>query len=483
MKFLLVLTLFLGLGISMVAQFSGTNLMEYQYGQLPGTDDKAFHSVYNKLMLNYRYKGLKISAGAQLYQTPYSDRNYVDPSWIGLNYKRKGLEIKAGNLNETLARGILLRSYEIQGAILEDKGFRSKQYFYRDIMGASLGYKTKRFSVKGLWGYSLNNVYPPTQDWDVRRSDQIGAFYGDYTLKKQTIGVSVLNVKNTQEDSYYGLGSLAGTLFPFFNYYGAYALSLNGKDGNVDPDTHAIYASLNLSFSKFGFSLEFKDYKNFLIGSGINEPPALVREHSYRVLNRSTHVLQPQNETGFQLEGFYQPSLNTVFTLNYTKATNDFGKTFNYSEWFLEFATLFGENFDFKGFFDYANDPFKGESDRYSAGVNLDQTIKQKYGLKLEFEFQTFDRDSKSTQNYVTALTFRYKSKVFVNVLGELSNDVFVTDDQKLWLGGTVRYKVNSRNNLQLFAGERRGGPACSAGICYEVLDFKGVELRWTTRF
>ncbi|MCU4174909.1 DUF6029 family protein [Carboxylicivirga sp. N1Y90] len=465
------------------AQFSGTNLMEYQYGKLPDSEDENFHALYNKLRLNYRFKGLKVNAGVQFYQTPYSERNYVDASWLGLNYRKKGWEFKAGNFNETLGRGILLRSYEIQGAILEDKGYRSKQYFYRDILGASVGFKNKKFSVKALWGYALNNVYPPTEEWDKRRSDELAAFYGDYTLYKQTIGASVIRIKNSLEDSYYGMGSMSGRIWPFLNYYSAYAVSLNGKDGGFDAQTHAIYGSLNLALSKFGVSLEVKDYNNFLLGSGINEPPALIREHSYRVLNRSTHVLQPQNETGFQVEAFYQPSINTVLTLNHTRANNDFGITFDYKEWFFELSTMVGELTEFKGFMDYADDPFKGEMKRYSGGVNVDRTIKNDYGLKLEVELQTFDREGKSTQNYVGGLTFRYKSKLFVNALSEWSNDAFVTDSKKIWLGSNVRYKLNGRNNLQLFAGERRGGPACSAGICYEVLDFKGVELRWTSRF
>lgn len=66
----------------------------------------------------------------------------------------------------------------------------------------------------------------------------------------------------------------------------------------------AFYGNLNYSMNKIGFSLEWKNYQNFLIASGINEPPALVREHSYLVLNRSTNVLLPDNESGVQFEFF-----------------------------------------------------------------------------------------------------------------------------------------------------------------------------------
>jgi len=68
--------------------------------------------------------------------------------------------------------------------------------------------------------------------------------------------------------------------------------------------------------------------------------------------------------------------------------------------------------------------------------------------------------------------------------VSELTNDSYITEDNhKVWLGANFKYQLNKQNSIQLFAGSRRGGPACNAGICYEVLDFKGVEIRLTSRF
>jgi hypothetical protein len=36
---------------------------------------------------------------------------------------------------------------------------------------------------------------------------------------------------------------------------------------------------------------------------------------------------------------------------------------------------------------------------------------------------------------------------------------------------------------VTLFAGQRREGIACTAGTCYVVEPFEGVELRITSRF
>ena len=111
--------------------------------------------------------------------------------------------------------------------------------------------------------------------------------------------------------------------------------------------------------NKIGFSLEWKNYQNFLIASGINKPPAVAREHSYLVLNRSTHVLLPDNESGVQFEFFYQLNNYNLITLNYTQANNDLYKTYNYSEWFAEWATVIFNDSDLKIFIDQSEDPLK----------------------------------------------------------------------------------------------------------------------------
>ena len=46
---------------------------------------------------------------------------------------------------------------------------------------------------------------------------------------------------------------------------------------------------------------------------------------------------------------------------------------------------------------------------------------------------------------------------------------------------------LNARFGTQydavLFAGERRGGTACTSGTCYQVLPFRGLEMRINTYF
>ena len=471
-----------------IAQFSGSNLAELQYGKLPN-DPENFGSTYNKLNLNYGYKNFKFSVGTQFYQTPYAERNYFEPAWINTNYRNEGWNINIGNFNETVGRGLLLRSYEIPGALLEDLTFRSKNYFYKDILGGSVVFKNRKYFIKGIWGYSLNNIIPPTQDFDSRRTDEIFSFSGGYHFFKQTFEAAILKTNHNNSEASYGLGSLSGTISPYLSYFTAYSFYLGGTFTDYKTsNTYALYGSLNYTKGKFGGSFEVKDYINFFIGTGINEPPALVKEHTSKLLNRSTHVLLPQNERGLQLEAYYQPNLFNTFTINYTLANNTSeGQTSKYREIFIEAATSVGKGTDLKFFIDYAEDPLKGEYNRISAGAYIEQPINDhKYGAKLESEWQQFDRDNTDVQNVTNTLTFRKESKIYISIVSEISTDPFLLDNnksKKSWLGTSLKYQFNNKHSFVLFAGERRGGPACNAGVCYEVLDFKGVELRWNARF
>ncbi len=471
--------------IHSLAQFSGNNLVEYQYGQLPN-DTVSISTIYDRFVANYSYKFLKASATLEQYNTPLSGSNYINLSQFSLQYKLKPFEFKAGNFYETIGRGLLLRSFEIPGAILEDLSYRSRHYFNRDMLGVSAKYSYKNFNTKVLYGSPLNYVFPPTQDSKSRRSDTIAAMYSEYSVKKQTIGIAAMKHRNSGNENDYLMATASGNISSDFSYYTE--LAKNVSDFSMadfsTQSSFAFYSGFNFTKNSFGLSAEYKSYNNFLIGSGINEPPALVKEHSYKVLNRSTHVLQPINETGYQIELFYTfPDLSTL-TFNNTIAVNKFGNKYVFQEYFLEYDFSVSEKYDFKLFADYAEDPFKLEKHRVSLGVSADSKLWSNISFKAEYEFQAFERLSEYYQNHVFVIGFANKSKIICNIVSEYSNDSFiVTKGSKIWVGANIKYQVNDKHSLQLFAGERRGGPACNAGVCYEVLDFKGFEIRLTSRF
>jgi hypothetical protein len=470
-----------------IGQFSGNNLFEYQYGQIPN-DISNFSSAYNRTLMNYNYNNFKAGITLENYYTPYTERNYTKITQGSLQYTSKWLNVRLGSYQETIGRGILLRSFEIPGAILEDISYRSRNYFQRDIFGTNATLKLKNSTTKFIYGKPLNNVFPPTQDQSLRRTDEILAIYSDYNFNNQTVGASVMNVKNTSGNQLFGMATISGELSPTVSYYfeGSKEIDDNNFSDFSSASTHAYYGNVNLNFENISISLEGKDYNNFVIGSGINEPPALIKEHTYKTLNRSTHVAQPINESGYQIEAFYTLENSSVITFNHAVAINDLGtKKFTFREYFTEYSFPIKNKHDAKIFVDYAIDPLKEEKDRISLGAYFDWKNSEKSSLKTEFEFQTFDRNGISTQNYVIILGYSWQSKWIFNVVNELSNDPFLLTSKpnRFWIGSNLKYQINNKNNIVLFGGQRRGGPACNAGICYEVLDFEGVEIRWNYRF
>jgi hypothetical protein len=119
-----------------------------------------------------------------------------------------------------------------------------------------------------------------------------------------------------------------------------------------------------------------------------------------------------------------------------------------------------------------------------SIGFNANWAMLTNSSAEIGYQNQRFNRLNQRVQNHVLALDFHYTPKWSTNILYEYSNDPFLTERTSArWLGVGLRHKLTRKNSLQVFDGNRRGGPACQAGVCYEVLDFSGVEIRFTSRF
>lgn len=480
------LSFFLLLNSSIFAQFSGQNLLEYQFGKLPNESAKEFSTVYNRSLLNYNIGNFRSGATIEQFYSPIGSRNYTKFSQYRVQYFSEPIEIKLGHLYETIGRGLLLRSFEIPGAILEDKSYRSRQYFHRDILGASAKFSYKNFSTKIIYGAPTVNVLPLTFTEKERRTDRIGAIQAEYNIGSQNIGLAIMNLENATQNDWYANINTSGSAFSFLNYYGELAKMTNNNSLSdfSSKSAFALYLNLNFSFDGVGLSAEYKNYNNFVIGSGFNEPPALIKEHSYKSLNRSTHVLQPQNEKGIQIEAYKYFANQTVLTLNYTQAINQFKRKYVFHEFFTEYNFFLSEIHDIKVFADLAQDPFNLETDRFSSGLVADWKLNADYSLNTTFEFQALKRQTSKIENQVASLAILIKSKTSFYLIAEKSNDPAIIEmGTKYWFGGGFKYKIKQNHAIQLFAGERRGGPACNSGVCYEVLDFKGIELRISSRF
>lgn len=494
-RFILILC-FLLVSVLLNGQFGGHNLIEYQFGKMPDEDDSEFSAFYNRAVADYSFRNFRAGLTLEQFYTPFENRNFTSLAQFRLYYLSGPLEVRLGNFYETLGRGLLLRSYEIHGALLEEKSYRARHYFHRDISGASVRYRKNNFSVRALYGKPLNNAFPPGMNIPCRRPDDIAALQSDYSFRRQVAGASLLMLENSSGKSWYGMVNLSGSLGGHLSYYTEAARKIDSSSPTEfsQDASFAFYGSLSLSFSSVGLSLEYKNYNDFQLGAGFNEPPALVKEHSYRLLNRSTHVSQALNEKGYQAEAFWMLPDASVITLNHTIAVNDLGRRFVFREYFIEYSGGLGGRHDIKIFADLAEDPIKQESSRISSGACAGWRVSRTIMISTDFEFQRFDREDDIVRNLLASIGTNFRSRFSAALVMELSNDPFLkkesagdarlaTGSYRRWVGGSLAYRIKTKHNLQVFGGQRRGGPACHSGVCYEILDFTGLEVRLTSRF
>ena len=481
---------------SATAQFSGFNLAEYQLGNIPGTEPQYVNSIYDQLNLSYRLKGLRASVRLENFYSDDSTRtHYTQLTQYNLSYRKKGLELKAGNFYETLGKGLLFRGYEIKNSVYEDQIYRVKQGFYRDARGFAGSYQSRHFMVKALRGRSLVNQLPPTNPDN--REDLVTAGQINGSFFNQTAGLIFMQNENDRQKWQYLSALLGGNIFKNVDYYLELAHRVN--DGQkflrfAADDSYGAYFNLNYSTTGFGVAFEWKDYQNLFIGSGISDPPTLVKEHVYKLLNRSTHVPYYFDESGMQIEIFIVPADNHLITLNHSQSKNELGDDFHSGEYFVDWQVTTNRNDQVKFYLDYSWDDILFEDARYATGLYFTRPLANSWSVSVETEFQQLERtfaETNTYQNIYAGLIFNKSTNFSAAIIWEFTNDSKVADipstaeveETRHYPGINLLYRPNRKNTIQLFAGERRGGPACTSGICYEVLDFKGLELRWTTKF
>ncbi len=475
------------------AQFSIANMLETQIGNIPGESPDDLKTLYNQFNLRYQINGLSAFIRTEQYHSDIQNPNeYFQLSRFGVYYKNRYVDVKAGHFYETLGRGLLLRGYEIPGSIYEDPGTRSRQAFYKDMQGVSATGRYGGFDLKLIAGRSLQNQLPVKNEH--RRNDSILAAQMNYRFGSHAIGGIWMHLNNPYQNDHFASFNVNGTVGEKWSYYAELAKKVLNEQAYFtlnDASSYGAYASVSYSSNKSGFSLEYKDYHNFLIGNGVADPPTLVKEHSYHLLNRSTHVTELLDEQGVQLEVFSGALEDHLFTFNYARSVNDFGLKFNFQEFFIEWATTGNTNWEYKVFADYAMDDFLLENHRFAGGTNVKHHCLNGWTTSLNLEYQRVNRglesDIELIDNVYMALVFSKSSKFSAAFQVDYTTDSFVEeaaeDGSKLFPSVNLSYRPLSGQTIQLFAGERRGGNACTAGICYEVLDFKGVELRWTAKF
>ena len=113
------------------------------------------------------------------------------------------------------------------------------------------------------------------------------------------------------------------------------------------------------------------------------------------------------------------------------------------------------------------------------------------HSLNTDLQFQTVDRSFGDLvfpyKNLYLAFELHRAPGLSGGILLQRSTDKLETGASQTgptyWYGGSLGWQIREGHSFNLFGGKRRTGLACTAGSCYEVLGFEGVEIRLINQF
>ncbi|RMG67223.1 MAG: hypothetical protein D6715_05250 [Calditrichaeota bacterium] len=496
-KALLCLLALVGLLFGQVEFNYFNQLSEVQVGNLPRTRPSDQFSYYQLSEASFSWRNWTVQLGVETFQKDVSGQRYTQLQHRSLEYRRGALTLTAGNFYEMFGRGLLLRGFKIPGAILESTQHRTRYSFYRDLDGLRLRYSGVLGEARLIWAKPLDNQFPPTFDRSVRRPETLLGADLWVPLGFTSLGGSWLRSELNGDTRRYGALHLSANLPAGSQLYVEFLRRTDDAGpffSLSDEYTHGLYGGFSWSIGPIGLSAEIKDYNNLILG--FNDPPPLIREHTFQLANRSTHVLVPSHETGWQVELFWSVRPNLSATFNVTRARNRLGNREPlFKEHYNELDWTINASATLRAFYDFSEEPLKLENNRHTGGAALEYAFNDRWSTILDVELQTFERPisgfGRATNSYLN-LTLARAPHFSGGIVWERSTDIAYTDNPdtpelesraRNWFGVVLGLQMGSGQSVAFFAGERRGGTNCTSGICYEVLDFRGAELRINTRF
>jgi hypothetical protein len=487
------------------AQLAIDNLLELQLGNRPTEPYRDRTDTYDQLDAALAF-GLT-RAGVRFESDHSSDESApygrVTRRWFEFGEPR--LRVRAGNYTTILGRGLLHRSWELPGVVLDQSGVRSRYGFLRDVDGLTLDAAAGPVALRGVEGRpNSGEVSPGVEDaYDVPRyaGEMIGGQALVRTWRDATIGAHYLRfTPDGLRHREYGSGSLAldplgmlkvgGVSLPLYAEYArADATLSNWWDLRAPEGTpSALYASANLLAGPFALSAEWKDYEQFRLG--INDPPSLVREHTFVLPNRSTHLVHLEDEEGYQIEGTVRIGGWGSLLGNLSRGDGEVSPSLpprRFAERYVE--ADFEPRVDRGGrmalFYDFNEDQFEGVQGRDMVGGRITHDLPHTLTAELDVEHLHERRAPDAFDDEYLSFTLQHARWGSAAFIWQRTTDPAERLDElpRHYLAGVLSAPIGQRHVVTLFAGQRREGIACTAGTCYVVEAFEGVELRITSRF
>ena len=470
-----------------------SSMSEFQLGD-PRT-------LYNQLTADYTLGFVRVGVRTEGFRSERAGRDYTVLSQRFVEYRRDRLQATVGHFYAIVGSGLLLHAFELPGVITEGRGMRRRYQIIRDLDGMQLRYRWRRLDLRLLRGTPVDSDLPPGVSGIDRRRGRVQSASLRFSPSRfiELTGSLVEVEENRRSELGASLQSrLRAPPVIDWPVLGPMHAELYGEYAQRDVDTsrlslerdfpRALYLSGNLTGDSWGASVEYKDYWDFLI-QAINNPPTLIREHDAYLLNRQTHDLLADDESGLQVELTRALPGGRGLTANMTRATRRFGPGAgddrSLREYFLQADSPFSEKLRGQLFLHYARDRLFKNERRWTVGSAGDWSLTDLYAGAFDFQFQrvgrTFGQSSLPFDDILVRTELSRAPNWSWSISLERSTDELqrgVVDGAAYWLAGGLSWRPREGQSVSVFAGKRRSGLACTGGTCYEVLGFEGVEVR-----
>lgn len=329
--------------------------------------------------------------------------------------------------------------------------------------------------------------------------------------------------------------------------YGAYAAKRTSTAPGMPDPARGTGATGSVSYvgDAFGATIEYKDYRFGIVDPyrrtdpnrpdrafAFQHPPIVHREHTATLMSRFPHVVDFNDEVGFQLDIFATFFERLTCALNGAIASRHYRWTPTgdstaeglpiYGRMDREGAFLPSLSAELSPFWEiyaemqyFLNDegtdyalvalnrrrsvtadeanytvqggPALSETWLWDVPVMLQMTVSSGLSLQAGAEQQWVQEivgaGGSDYQNQSYALRVSYQPGLTVGLRYETTTSPTTPDGRTEWFALDVGYRVASSHTVGLTVGTERGGAVCSNGVCRIVSPFHGVRASLVSYF
>lgn len=466
---------------------------------------------------------------------------YSNPPEYGLNFiglRKKfiefggnGLNLRAGDFYTLFGKGLSLNLFENRNLAFDNglnglKATYETNFLKAQLVGGDLDF---------LEPLSIYLGNPRIENYKVR-----GALLEISPINNLSIGGSFVYSEGKLPSVISNIDTIEVHIPEIFiktkiedlDFFVSYALKRTSMSGKDTSRGSGFYSSLSYSGEGFGITFEYKDYRFDIVDPTrrsdpfrptkalpFQNPPIVHKEHIFTLTQRLPHVVDFNDEVGFQFDAFVSITNQLTLNTNFALASKHYDYILNPSSYQFErrkvgsdllpslnkLRSPFWELYvDLEYYLpneidSYVRIGFNRRSETKNEQMNLYRPIQPTRITTIPLEIQKVWYENFSSKfisesqwvlefpqtekyfNQLLAISMNLYSKLSLGMRYELTTNKFEIGGRKNWIVFEGGYRFGTNHSLILSYGRERGGTVCSNGICRQVLPFDGFRLLLTS--